>query len=205
MRYTHFLCIPLVTTISRPQLSASLRDLSTNIADLGIPSSVVRPLSTMHLTLGNMRLPEAKDIKKATEVLQSIKPLLPNTPVKISLHGLHAFPTADQSHADILFAPPICLHYDFNRLCHKIRHIFEEADVVDKNGFGLSLHATLINARKKTLSGSIDAKGLIEKYQDYVWMEDVPVEKIGICRMGAEKIGPDDEEYVIITSIDFRS
>ncbi|UQC82537.1 uncharacterized protein CLUP02_08025 [Colletotrichum lupini] len=196
MRPTHFLCIPLVTPFSRPQLSASLRAFKSYITspdNFGITASAVRPLGTLHLTLGVMNLPEAKDLARATEVLQSIKPLLPTKPLKISLHGLGTFPGAVQSHVDILFAHPTCLDHDFDSLCHKIRHVFEDAGVVDKTGFGLSLHATIINARK-TPTGGIDATEMIKKYWDYMWMESVPLEKIGICRMGAEKKG-DDEEY----------
>ncbi|KAK1471628.1 hypothetical protein CABS01_16337 [Colletotrichum abscissum] len=39
---------------------------------------------------------------------------------------------------------------------------------------------------------------MIKKYWAYMWMESVPLEKIGICRMGAEKKG-DDEEYPLFT------
>ncbi|KAE9565785.1 hypothetical protein CGMCC3_g18033 [Colletotrichum fructicola] len=147
-----------------------------------------------------MNLAGSKDIAKAIEVLQSIKPLIPTTPLKISLHGLGTFPAADPRHVDILFAQPRCHDYDFNALCHKIRHVFERTNIVDKTGPPLSLHATIVNARK-TRNGVIDARKIIKKYRDYTWMRSIPLKKIGICRMGAEKKGR-DKEYRMLASID---
>ncbi|EFQ27850.1 hypothetical protein CGRA01v4_03531 [Colletotrichum graminicola] len=205
MKPTHFLCIPLVTTISQPQLTKSLDHFKADITSprtYGIPAAAVRPLSTIHLTLGVMSFPEGRGLDKAVEVLDSIKPLLPTSPPRVSLQGLGTFPGTNTRHADILFAHPTCPGYNFDGLCHQIRAKFENAGLIDKNGFGLSLHATIINARKTPNKG-IDATKIIQQYRDYVWMNPIPVEKIGICRMGAEKKGPYDEEYPIVASINF--
>lgn len=205
MKPTHFLCIPLVTTSSRPQLMKSLSAFKADITSLNsfnIPVTAVRPLSTIHITLGVMTLLGDERFSKAVEVLNSIKPLLPKSRPKISLQGLGTFPNTDIHHADILFAHPTCRNYDFEALCHQIRRIFENADLINKEGFGLSLHTTIINARK-TPNKSINAVEIVKKYGDYIWMDNIPVEKIGICRMGAEKKGLDDEEYPIVASIDF--
>jgi activating signal cointegrator complex subunit 1 len=55
---THFLCLPLVTESSRLYLQTSLSkfksDLSTHTA---VPSKAVRPVGTLHLTLGVMSIP----------------------------------------------------------------------------------------------------------------------------------------------------
>ncbi|KAF5483172.1 hypothetical protein CGCA056_v015070 [Colletotrichum aenigma] len=53
-----------------------------------------------------MSLPEPKDVEEATQVLQSIIPLLPQRPIKISLLGLGTFPGIDPGRAEILFAHP---------------------------------------------------------------------------------------------------
>ncbi|KAK1976946.1 kinase A anchor protein [Colletotrichum cereale] len=203
MKPTHFLCIPLVTQASRYQLSESLGSFKTYVTDtLGIHGMAVRPLSTMHLTLGVMNLPKDEDLTNAIELLHSVKPMFPKKPLKISLHGLDTFPGTDIRHAHILFAHPTCLDYDFEALCHRIRAIFEDADLVDKTSFGLTLHATVINARKTPDKKGIDATELLERYADYLWM-DSPIKEIGICRMGAQKKGDDgDEEYPLVASID---
>ncbi|KAK1993982.1 hypothetical protein LX36DRAFT_661002 [Colletotrichum falcatum] len=203
MKPTHFLCIPLVTQISRPQLSKSLGDFKAYISSprtYGIPQSAVRPLGTIHITLGVMHLPGTEDVDRAAEVLRSTKSLFPAEKMKVSLKGAGVFPGADQSHVDIVFAHPTCRNHDFNGLCHKIRDVFEEANLIDKSGFGLSLHATIINARK-TPRGGVDARKLLQNYRDYTWMHDVPIEQIGICRMGAVKQNG-DEYYPLVYAMD---
>ena len=53
---------------------------------------------------------------------------------------------------------------------------------------------------------SLDAERLIETYRDFIWASDIAVERIDICRMGAEKVldieGKDtgEVEYKVIGS-----
>ncbi|KAF5482781.1 Uncharacterized protein CGCS363_v015160 [Colletotrichum siamense] len=148
-----------------------------------------------------MTLPEPKDVEEATQVLQSITPLLPQNPIIISLLGLGIFPGIDPVRAEILFAHPTCLKYDFDALCQRIRHVFEDSGIFDKRGFSLFLHATILNARKIADGGFIDATEILKDYRGHVWIENVPLEEIGICRMGAKKKGVDDEEYLLEASI----
>jgi activating signal cointegrator complex subunit 1 len=44
---------------------------------------------------------------------------------------------------------------------------------------------------------TIDARDILEAYEGYEWMKDVTVEKVAICRMGAQIKDDGDEEYVI--------
>jgi activating signal cointegrator complex subunit 1 len=53
---SHFLCLPLLTTTSRPQLSHSLSHLRSLTAQHNISASAVRPLGVLHLTIGVMTL-----------------------------------------------------------------------------------------------------------------------------------------------------
>ena len=53
-----------------------------------------------------------------------------------------------------------------------------------------------------------DATGILERYEDLVWMEDVPLEKVAICRMGAKKTGyvvdgVEDEAYEVDAEVMF--
>ncbi|KZL79894.1 hypothetical protein CI238_02329 [Colletotrichum incanum] len=242
---THFLCIPLVTPASRPQLSKSLGAFKADVTSqdsFAIPADAVRPLGTLHLTLGVMSFPNNDGVDKAIEVLKGLKPreilagikplssITPlaapahasNTPgatpplssLNITLRGLHCMksgPKADPSKASVLYAPPTYSEGIFQTFCEKIRTVFEEAEVMDKDSRGLLLHATIVNtiyvkgARgKKGSKLTIDATDILDRYDDYVWMEDVPIEKIAICRMGAKKIeGADDQEYEVEAEIDF--
>jgi activating signal cointegrator complex subunit 1 len=49
-----------------------------------------------------------------------------------------------------------------------------------------------------------DASRLIERYRDFVWAQDVRVDKVQICKMGAKKIwsGEEvvDERYEVVYS-----
>ncbi|KAL1629846.1 hypothetical protein SLS56_005242 [Neofusicoccum ribis] len=93
---THFLCLPLVTAESKPQLQASLdrfktdvlrpkpnpkHDKDTEVADgvpvegsdgPAVPARAIRPVGTLHLTLGVMSLVDPERIHEAVSLLQSL-------------------------------------------------------------------------------------------------------------------------------------
>ena len=68
---THFLCLPLITPTSRPQLEQSLAHLReiTKHGDCKIPESAYRPLGVLHLTLGVMSLTPER-LESALKLLQ---------------------------------------------------------------------------------------------------------------------------------------
>lgn len=79
---THFLCLPLVTPTSRPQLEASLKtfkdqvspptDEAKQAADVVyVHPQAIRPVGTLHCTLGVMSLDKDK-IAEAISLLQGI-------------------------------------------------------------------------------------------------------------------------------------
>lgn len=82
---------------------------------------------------------------------------------------------------------------------------------MEKDDRGLLLHATIINTiyvkggrGKKGPKLTIDARDIIDRYDDYVWVEDMAVDKIAICRMGAKQVeGVDDQEYEVEADINF--
>ena len=74
---THFLCLPLINASSRAPVHSSLRNFASYVAsteDLqtSIPSSAIRPLGTIHLTLGVMSLRTQERIDAATAFLRSL-------------------------------------------------------------------------------------------------------------------------------------
>ncbi|KAJ5093247.1 hypothetical protein N7456_009108 [Penicillium angulare] len=89
---THFLCIPLVNSDSLPQLEESVKTFRKDyppipVADLPrgqdppsndhvsqslIPEGAIRPLGTLHLTLGVMSLPSQERLDQAINLLRSL-------------------------------------------------------------------------------------------------------------------------------------
>lgn len=43
----------------------------------------------------------------------------------------------------------------------------------------------------------IDGRDIIAKYRDFVWVDDMKVESVAICRMGAKVDGNGEEKYEI--------
>jgi activating signal cointegrator complex subunit 1 len=86
---THFLCLPLVNPISQPQLEASVGKFKERVCSVtpiktlrGVESAeesnvstlhpdAIRPLGSLHLTLGVMSLDEAK-LAQATTLLETL-------------------------------------------------------------------------------------------------------------------------------------
>lgn len=87
---THFLCLPLVNDISLPQLESSLSTFKAAIPLVShsdeegsvqqqvsaerplIPYGAVRPVGTLHLTLGVMSLPTKERLEEAIEFFHSL-------------------------------------------------------------------------------------------------------------------------------------
>ncbi|OJJ40676.1 hypothetical protein ASPWEDRAFT_47460 [Aspergillus wentii DTO 134E9] len=86
---THFLCLPLVNPISFPQLESSLATFKAAIPSVQpthqdgsspgsvveqplFPDSALRPIGTLHLTLGVMSLPTKERLNEALEFFQSL-------------------------------------------------------------------------------------------------------------------------------------
>ncbi|KAE8147427.1 AKAP7 2'5' RNA ligase-like domain-containing protein [Aspergillus avenaceus] len=74
---THFLCLPLVNATSLPQLETSLSTFKTSIPaqdDHGplVPAGALRPVGTLHLTLGVMSLPTRERLEDAISFFHSL-------------------------------------------------------------------------------------------------------------------------------------
>jgi activating signal cointegrator complex subunit 1 len=245
-RLTHFLCIPLVTLTSRPQLQKSLQAFRSDVKDdrtpenpNGIPEKAIRPLGTLHLTLGVMSLLTPERVNGALALLRSIDipsllslpavpPDLPapkaaesSKPLIITLRGLKSMhPPAKTS---ILYSGPDDPDGHLYNFCSALRAAFSDFLVQDDRP--LLLHATIMNtvyvpgvrARsggagsghgKNKAKMTIDAREVLERYSDVAWMEEVRVEKLAICRMGAvrlknaEGVETGEEEYFVVGEVD---
>jgi activating signal cointegrator complex subunit 1 len=271
-RLTHFLCLPLVTELSRPQLQAGLeklkRDLSTQ--DL-VPIKAVRPVGTLHLTLGVMSL-DSSTLEAAKLLLQNLNlhnllrditiqavaqqaaedgiisenmASLPDTEaIKIYIEGLVPMQTPQKT--SILYAAPKDKTERLMLFASALRERFIEKGLLIEDTRPLKLHATIINtvyakpggrrgtnAKPKGTPETVshqdgkkgdehndnastanstedghsnevkkneghgpeaqgwmrfDARSLIDEYKDFSWARDVKIDRVQICKMGAEKI-----------------
>lgn len=234
---THFLCIPVVTAISKPQLQASLAAFNADVTSpdsFAIPAGAVRPVGTLHLTLGVMSFPKDEGLEKAVELLKSIIPRRilsdtrpadsssstntdtaeslpgPRRPLlSVTLRGLHSMQSPTQS--TTLYSPPDDPDGTLQRFCEKLKRAFVEADIMVEDKRPLLLHATIVNTiyvkgrrqGKKREKLTVDARGILERYGDQIWMEDIPIEKIAICRMGAkDSVDGQDQAYEVEAEID---
>ncbi|CAJ2511586.1 Uu.00g072110.m01.CDS01 [Anthostomella pinea] len=243
---THFLCIQLVNAASRHQLSANLASFTADVTSpdsFGIPEQAIRPVGTLHLTVGMMSFPKNEGLDKAVALLKTLNPrqivrsvLPPSTTdakptpdhqvtetkelsgppsplLSVTLKGLHSMQSP--SKASILYAPPVDEEDTLMRFCEKLRSAFLEAELMTEENRLLLLHATVVNTiyvkgRSSRGGGkgrsreklTIDARGILERYDEFVWMQDVPIEKIAICKMGAKKRDDGDEAYEVEAEID---
>ncbi|KAI6092688.1 kinase A anchor protein [Hypoxylon rubiginosum] len=237
---THFLCLPLVTGTSRHQLSANLSAFSADVTSpdsFAIPEQAIRPIGTLHLTIGVMSFPKDEGLDKAVALLKTLVPRkisanvkadttpaasaksgqesdsmkeLPG-PLSVTLRGLHSMqPSA--SKASVLYAPPVDTDGTLLRFCENLRSAFQDAELIAVENRPLLLHATIVNTiyvKERNRKGAkrhekltIDARGILDRYEDFVWMENIPIEKVAICRMGAKKQDDGDEAYEVEAEID---
>ncbi|KAL1995810.1 hypothetical protein VTN49DRAFT_676 [Thermomyces lanuginosus] len=162
---THFLCFPLINETSLPQLAASLARFRANLPvapqngdnaqdeqQLLFPPSAVRPLGTLHLTLGVMSLTTDEKLAAARELLESLdmralmreagkRAITGNAteevleedavlrPISVSLEALHALPR--QRAATVLYAKPVDRTQRLHALGVLLRDKFLEAGLLE--------------------------------------------------------------------------
>jgi activating signal cointegrator complex subunit 1 len=148
----------------------------------------------------------------APENLERKDVLEPLSHLDITLRGLTSMhPPARTS---CLYTSPFDSTGQLYSFCLKLRDIFTAAHLLVPENRPLLLHATILNTvyvpgvrgrgnghghGKNKAKLIIDARELLEDYEDFEWMKDVRVEKVAICRMGAKKGegGVGEESYVI--------
>ncbi|KAH0600685.1 hypothetical protein MHUMG1_01684 [Metarhizium humberi] len=217
---THFLCLQLASSQLTKNLAAFRADV-TGAGGFGVPDDAVRPPGTLHLTLGVMSL-KPEDVSRTIELLKTLRPrdmlaelraannplasatasqtrsTVPPGGLSISLRGIHSMTNA--SRTSVLYAAPSDAEGILYNFCQELRKAFGEAGLIEEEGRPLLLHATVVNTvyvrgrgggrRKEKLM--LDATDLMSKYEDYIWVEDMPVSRVAVCRMGAKKVDGDE-------------
>ncbi|EAQ83987.1 hypothetical protein CHGG_10391 [Chaetomium globosum CBS 148.51] len=219
---THFLCIPLtVSPRARAQLATSLSAFRSDVcgAALGLgggdlPPDAVRPLGTLHLTLGVMSFPVGaaaaavegggggggdgeRGLGRAREVLAGVG-------LSWYRRGLAAA---------VLYAPPVDQFGLLQAFCERVRDVFKDAELMADEGRPLLLHATVVNTvyvKGKGREGGggrgrgsrggrggrggrkrerlvFDATDIIYRYENQVWAEDIPLERVAISSPSASR------------------
>ena len=146
------------------------------------------------------------------------------SPLAVTLQGLQAMQKPEET--SVLYAPPTDPTGLVRRFCEQLRRTFQEAGLMAEDQRPLLLHATMVNTvyvRGRGANGrngngngngrnggrrqrmTIDARDIIGRYDDYVWVEEMPVHKVAICRMGAKKIegSEGDEAYEVEAKVSF--
>ena len=249
---THFLCVPLITQSSRPHFEAAastFKDkLRASSAELhpDVLGRAIRPIGTLHLTLGVMSLQDQERIDGAIKLLHELdwqglpatgalskgtnpqqdasnaenpsttnkhpapqdqqpEAAHPETaagPFTLALTGLQSMKNASKT--SVLYAEPIVNSSSDHLLpfLTSLRDRFTEAGFMLEENRPLKLHATILNtlyasgkgkARGRKKPVLIDATRLIEECRDLVWAENVTLERVAICEMGAEKVVEGEE------------
>jgi len=224
-RPTHFLCLPLVSSTTRLQLETALRVFGENAAQRNDGftqklTSAVRPVGTLHLTLGVMTLEPISRYEAAVALLSSLNPreflrtletsaALGQENLVVSLESLTSM--HNPTDTSILYAEPRDSTSRIQAFAEHVLAVFKEKGFITETR-PLKLHATLLNTiyAGKDASGRkfrFDASKLIEQYESFVWATNVAIERISICKMGAKKeydgrgnvVG---EKYEEVASID---
>nr|POE65945.1 hypothetical protein CFP56_57635 [Quercus suber] len=240
---THFLCLPLVTAESKPQLQASLAAFSEAVSaedsetaldpDAALPTihpKAIRPVGALHCTLGVMSLDaqrrhEAVSFLNTLNVAEIVRQGLDaestpgmgvlDQPIQINLKGLQSMHTPSET--SILYSAPSDPTNRLLPVCLSIQKLFQDENFLVSDDRELKLHVTIVNTiyakskmRKTTprvhasssdqdsriqghgpnakSSLKIDATAILEKFKDFSFAENVVIDRVAICEMGAKKV-----------------
>lgn len=136
-------------------------------------------------------------------------------PLKIVLKGLVSMHAPEET--SIIYIEPHDPSERLYRLCLALQNVFKKEEILVPDNRELKLHATLVNTiyakgRKSQGHGpnanaplKIDARALLQKYEDFVWAKDVVLDRVAICEMGAKKRIENgevvSEEYTEVASV----
>lgn len=206
---THSLVIPIATTASYPMLQRGLQEFRTRRATIrnretGIVSwldgRAIRPAGTLHLTIGVMSLQDSRKLQQAIQLLnrldieamlrESSSTATSASPLSVSLRGLCSM--HDPSRTSVLYVYPKDFTHRLRRLCEWVRDEFLKHGLMVESKWPFKLHVTIVNTYyahdRNGRHPPIDARALLEHFKDFVWAEDVVLNRVAICEMGAKNV-----------------
>lgn len=129
----------------------------------------------------------------------------------LTLRGLRAM--HDPARAGVLYAPPGDVAGQEAGLVYAVskavRQRFIDAGVMEAEERPFVLHATVVNTvhvkRERGKKGGerlmVDARGMMEEYAEYVWLDRHEMRSVAICKMGAKAKGDGDEAYEVVEEV----
>lgn len=245
---THFLCIPIVNGSSRAQLQVFLDELRSELpalcnvvarepvrADPHVLARAVRPIGTIHLTLGVMSLTTEQRVRETIEFLEkmNLDNIFDQNEVSdarptdtsgarftVSFNELDAM--RSPTNTSVVYLKPAESCKEILAFCESVRQAFTDNGFILPEDRPLKLHATVINtiyaksgAAGRGRGGARRQKGgplklnvvpLLARYKHMSGINDVRLEKLAICKMGAKKQMTDageivGEEYEEVASV----
>lgn len=125
-------------------------------------------------------------------------------PIVVSLVGLQSMHNAKKT--SILYAAPMDTTNRLYPFCQSLQAAFKQADLLVADDRTLKLHATVVNTIYSPKGGKtgktrrrplqFDATALLGKYESFEWAKDVKIDRIAICKMGAQK-GKNEQGEVV--------
>lgn len=162
---------------------------------------------------------KVQDVDSSSSSSSACPPTFP--PLTTSFSALQAM--GSPTSTSVLFAPPADPESRIRQLCVSVQTIFQAANLMVQENRPLKLHATILNtihapksqqkpqgAGLKSETGvkqkkvwrkhfKFDATEILERYAGSEWAIDVRLEKLSLCRMGAQKVVANgevvDQEY----------
>lgn len=246
---THFLCIPIATPHSMPQLEQTLHRFKIDPSTSKIPSGSYRPLQTLHIPIEVFSLPTAGRIAAAChhlrsldidgllrkqpegasrskrgvrEVQQKVPPVNQGShpyasavdsispPFTVTLRGVRCRSSeepASQLFSRFLKTPYIDSTSRLGPLLDHIRRYFHVAGfqvpglIPEYYGYITFLDTQHASSRPKTvvphykqanrigraLSPLLETKDIIQKFENFVFAEDIRLERLSLCELGLQK------------------
>lgn len=132
----------------------------------------------------------------------------PSPRLSITLQGLHPMQKSLDK-TTVLYAPPTDPDGTLQAFAEAIRGIFQDAGLLVVDDRPLLLHTTIVNTvyikgrnnystkqgprGKREMNVIKDVQGILDRYEEHLWVQDMPLDRIAICRMGAKPVVVDGE------------
>lgn len=209
---THVLRMPLATFQSRSRLQSVTQRLRDDPLTGALPSVAWVSVDTLAIHMGQLSLRNPQQIALACELLQGFDAtsrLGGNTavPLSVDLRGLHSSVPGEQRPFTHWLYTSLRIPATISsllRLTESLRALFQKQKLLVTNPLDPDNHTAIPHVKLMTtihLSSNevntkptlkeykllriplFDAKDLYEKYQDFVWAENIPLERICLTEL----------------------